>query len=372
MPYGQTPAPSDGNTAYMCMGGAGAPGQQLTVWVTHDQAAHWTRTQDLPASGHTAGSTTQCLLAVDATDALRVAVTVYWQDGRQGPTPQETSSFITTDGGVTWQALPGPQSFTIAAMATYQGVTYAIRTTISDVTSRAVDYLWASSDGLRTWRPVDQVLAAADQQVRSFWINQGSGEILAAATSTNPTNPSDTASLWDTHDGGRTWKQLPGASLAMGTILAQTASAAGQPWHICDLYEATSSSSGYRNYLLCSTDGGVTWSMRPAINYTYSCSKCGVPGTPTTEAWPMTLVAIADDGALLATEDVPTGPFTVPGANNSQPTNTLFRLPLGGSAWQSLGAVPSTYGNVVYSGSPGQGVLWSIGEGTTTFTAAYP
>jgi hypothetical protein len=69
-------------------------------------------------------------------------------------------------------------------------------------------------------------------------------------------------------------------------------------------------------------------------------------------------VALADDGALLASGS----PTSIP---------TLYRLPAGGSVWQSLGAVPGSYGNVVYIAGPGQGLLWSIGEGTT-LTASYP
>ena len=94
----------------------------------------------------------------------------------------------------------------------------------------------------------------------------------------------------------------------------------------------------------------------------------------------MSPIALADDGALLATDEVAQAPFTVPSSGGPPPILTLYRLPAGSSVWQSLGAVPSSqdtqtggvsYSNVVYCAAPGKGLLWSIST-VATLTAVYP
>lgn len=373
-------APSDGNTAYACVVPGGAPGQRITVWVTHDRASHWTRAADLPASGQTADANTQCALTADATDSRRVALAVYWHVARTGPSPLSASTFVTTDGGAVWRELTSPQPFTIGEMATHQGSTYAIRSTQPDPATVAGD-LSVSRDGLRTWQLIDQAIVAAGQRVVAFWINPGSGEILAEATS--QTGAPEPAPLWDTRDGGRTWTQLPDPTLITGgDFVVQASSAAGQPWDICYLYQDAADHPGQANQLLCSTDGGQTWLPRPTLNFTFTCLKCsGAPGTPTTEVFPMFPVAIADDGALLATVEVPQAPVTVPSSGGPPPILTLYRLPAGGEAWQSLGALPHStdaetgellYGDTAYAVSPGQGLFWSIGADGAILTATYP
>jgi hypothetical protein len=370
-------APSDGRTAYACVPSPPTSAAPPVVWVTHDEAAHWARAAGLPSAA-TAGPTTQCTLAVDANDPQTAVAVVYWQVGRLGPDVLSSSTYATRDGGASWRLLTGPEPFTITQLASGQGVTYALRSTVPQPgqPGTIVLSLSASSDGLRTWQSIDQPLTAQGLQVTAFWLDPGTGAIVVHATSTDAgVRPP----AWETRDGGRTWTQLPGLDPA---DVAVQAPSAGKLWQICELYQDSVGHSTQANQLLCGADNGRTWPQRPTLNYAYTCLKCGGrPGTPTTEVFPMILVAIADDGAVLALVDVPQAPVTVPSSGGQPPILTLYRLPVGVNAWQSLGTLPHSadsqtgedaYGNVIYAAGPGQGVFWSFGIDGTIRTAPYP
>jgi hypothetical protein len=370
-------APSDGNTAYRCVVMPDASESHLAVWVTHDRALHWTRTASPPAWQSTAPNA-QCSIAVDALDARTVALGLFPMVPRQAPDLASVFTYVTTDGGGSWRQLTSPTPASIVGpftvgnnpLATWHGVTYAIRYT-QHAPSAIVGTLSASHDGMRTWQPIDQPLAAAGLEVASFWVNASSGEILAQATS--QTGAPLPAPLWDTRDGGQHWTHLAEMSLITSGQPTVQAAPADQPWHICYLYQDAADHPTEANQLLCSADGGQTWLPRPTLNFTFTCYKCVAGGTPTTEVFSMFLLAIASDGAVLATAEVPQGPVTVPSTGNSkQPILTLYRLPAGGTVWQSLGALPPGIDNrVQYIAQPGGGVLWATGD-AVIYTAAYP
>jgi photosystem II stability/assembly factor-like uncharacterized protein len=367
-------APSDGLTAYACAVSSALPISAPAVWVTHDETSHWSRATALPST-QTAKLNTQCSVAVDSDDARIAVAVVYWQVGRLGPDVRSSSTFVTRDGGANWQQLTGSEPYVIGRLATRQGVTYAVRTTQPNP-ALIVSSLSASSDGMRTWQSIDQAITAQNLQVAAFWLDPSTGAIVAEGAGDPTTQPDR---LWATYDGGQRWTRLPNPALITSGQFAVQAPSSNQPWRICYLYQ---DAGGQANQLFCSTDGGLTWSQRPTLNNTFTCLKCtGKPGTPTTEVFSMGLVAIADDGAVLATVWVPQAPVTVPSSGGPPPIRTLYRLPPGGNTWQSLGALPHStdaqtgellYGNVVYAASPGQGVLWSVGTDGALLTATYP
>jgi Putative zinc-finger len=380
-------APSDGNTAYACIISSSGQGLWLAVWVTHDRAAHWAPTASQPNT-HPIDANSHCSLSADAVDAQTAVVVVDAQSPRQGPNLAAVSTFVTTNGGASWRQLTGPEPFTIvdehftvgaSPLATGLGVSYALRYTEPKPGTTAIS-LSASSDGMRTWRSIDQTITAAGQQVVAFWVNPSTGEILAeGAGQANAPMPPDR--LWTSRDGGQHWTHLNGPSLITSGQFVVQAPSSNRPWHICYLYQAQADHPAHANQLLCSTDGGQTWVDRPTLNFTFTCYKCAAGGTPTTEVFDMTLIAISGDGAALATVEVPQAPVTVPSSGGPPPVLTLYRLPPGGNVWQSLGALPHgidaqtgelVFGNVVYVAHPGRGLLWSVGTDRSILTAAYP
>ena len=346
-------APGDGNTAYACAVtlGAGAREASASVWATHDRAAHWTEASNV-ASGQVSSASNMlrfCSMTVDQVDAKTAALVVVWQSTPDDFDLWHTSTLVTFDGGATWQLLTSAEPAIIIQLATWQGNTYAIREvgvgcgSVCPVPGQRD--LMVSRDHLRTWQPIDQPIVASQQSghpfFRAFWVNPSNGEIL---TETDEDVAGGAEQLWDTRDGGQHWTHLPAPAIQSVVVEAP---AAGQPWRICGTVVGTGS-----NPLTCSVDGGETWAAHPGLD---------------------SVVAIADDGAVLAT--LSGNPSAIGGSQQV----LLYRLSAGATAWQALGTTPLT--TIWYAPAPGTGVLWSLQlNGTPTanglqsrfFTAAYP
>jgi photosystem II stability/assembly factor-like uncharacterized protein len=304
-------SPADGNTAYACFGPYVGPSAPPQLWLTHDGAATWRQVITLPGPP-VAGS---CTLTLDALDP-QIAVYLVTSTGDTG---LPDHAYITRDGGVTWDAQPGPPAPVIGALATAHGTTYALRSAVSSQGSSAA--LYVSSDGMRTWRLIS---GHVPYNQMGFWLDPATGALLLLV------NTGDVGQeLWTTRDGGRSWSQLPAPS--MNYIVGTPA---GHPWHICGFWATPGAARP--NRVRCSTDGGYTWTAEPDLDAQLK--------------WP-DVFAIAADGALLAegTTDV------------SQSTNhTVYRLAPHASRWQALGQAPPQA--VFYAAEPGKGLLWSLPE----------
>lgn len=306
-------APSDGDTAYMCQGG-----EPATMLVTHDRGADWARVSDV-ASGTTCSS-----LTVDHTN----------------PNILVSGSFLSVDGGASWQPLPtSSQIDTIAALAwSGRGAAYAMIGT-QDAAGETL-HIAMSEDGLNTWHTIDggiAIGAGTGDELRRFWANPTNGHLLVATLS----------AFWQSNDGGQTWTRitLPGTD-ADGYVVQQP-SGSGD-WHICSPFD-------------CTADGGRTWMSLPKF----------LPVTADGGGGAEFALAIASDGSLLVYGSGPT-----PGAF------TIYKLPAGGSRWRDIGAIPAPpsapgYG-VLYEPELGtNGVLWSLPPGgkgafSTYYSAALP
>jgi hypothetical protein len=373
----------NGATAYICnpvtvSGGHGA--QQPQIWVTHDLGTTWSPVGNLPALGQVA----ECSLDIDATDSSRL-VALLSGDNVQTLAPF-TDYFASDNGGVTWTMIAQGQSFNVGIeqIATAQGNTYAIYSTSSPwpagvhtpttvLTPMKVEtHLAVSSDGLRTWQPVDQPilkLAGANQQVKQFWAQVGASgqEILladvgaipvlpsivggsqanaqAATPTTSPPPHPDT--LWTSQDGGAHWTQLPAPDLE--NYLAQ-ATPTGHSWYICGSSNGPSFQSSQSSVTACSMDGGQTWTARPELRTCASCAVQPISGDGN--------IYVASDGSLV-------GLFV--DGNGNEARLALYRLPATSSQWQYLGQVPNSDNGLMYAPArslAGSGYIWIYGGST--------
>jgi hypothetical protein len=345
-------SPSDGATDYLC----NYSSTHADIWVTHDRGIHWTQTSRLSVDG----DVSVCALQVDTLSSSRLLMLI------AGYPPTFSHWELSIDSGATWTQVPGSYDTTrISTITTNQGKMYAIRTTILSPTVGET-HLAVSSDGLRTWQPIDTpilALVGSQQIVRHYWVlvgRDGQANLLADVgpiqfsglpASTKP----DT--LWVSHDGGGHWTQLPAPNL--NVIIAQT-SADGHTWYICGAPNGDNPEYPADSYLriACSMDGGETWVEHSQFSLCSSCIST------------LNNSVMASDGSLL-----------ILAGTNEGPTVGLYRLPVHSSQWQYLGPMPTNaFGlpsNLLYATTQTGDVLWSYAgeQGPSRevfYTATYP
>lgn len=317
---------NDGETAYMC-----AVESTLRIWRTGDQGAHWIPARVVPNDP----SMNMCELVVDVSDPTVAALA--WSPRGGGAGDPFTGLMTTVDGGATWQATPSAPFTRIDQLDSRGGVIYALRETVNS--TNAVEYhLWASADRMRSWRQIDHGLPSA---IVGFWLQpSGSGIVIVVSGGATGTIATQ---LWSSPDDGGTWRLLDVPGI-MSSYWPARSRPFGMPtdgivvhflhgqFHVCvaDTPADMTAQNNQTSALICSTDGGVTWQTRTSFPVKQSA-----------------LIAIADDGALLAVG---------PDASGSR---TLYRLAASADQWQSLGALPES--DVAYCPAPGSGVLWSVG-----------
>ncbi|HEY7343889.1 MAG TPA: zf-HC2 domain-containing protein [Ktedonobacterales bacterium] len=338
-------ASTNGNIAYACYSQTkqirqppNAPAQissQITIYRTSDRAAHWTRLTQFPWPD---AQVSDCTVQVDALDSSRVLVNVMGQD----VTTLTEAQFqeLTEDSGATWTKLAYDDG--LSYLATANGRTYAIRWQVVGKQSNGLPkydiHLSVSADHLRTWQPIDIPINSAGGGVNQFWVRPD-GTILAMVSSS-------AGMLQQSTDGGAHWKAVPlptlSAGLGFGSIGVQQSTTASQPWHICidevttDVPAAKRSDAG----VICTFDGGVTWSIRPTLCTNAPCS--------TRASQYLEWLAIASDGAILV------------GEPDSSDHTGLYRLPEDSSQWEYLGPVS---GGFFAPTSSAGGVVWSFAGG---------
>lgn len=314
-------SPADGNTLYACGSESQAQGGSVALWVSRDRAAHWQRATAIPART----ATNLCFLQADMQSPGTAVVAVTWTPMGASPQISTFTSYLTNDYGLHWTPLTFPRPAIIYQLATQGATTYAI------LRGDTSDELAVSADGLRTWKRVDTGITPGLLQASAFWLNPTSGALLVWWSG-----------LWESADGGAHWTQLqvPGGALAdpsANVVVRQPV--AGEPWQLCVATNNTLDRSDPQpNKLTCSKDGGVTWVQRPGLNITFANGAKG------SFVAPVSVFAIADDGAVLAEEIGLSG-------------QVLYRLPAGGQQWQSLGQAPSTSASYGYVPTPGNGYL---------------
>jgi hypothetical protein len=338
-------ASTDGNIAYACYSQTkqirqppNAPAQissQITIYRTSDRAAHWTR---LAQFSWPDAQTSQCVVQVDALDSSRVLVNIGGQDVT---TFKEAQWYeLTEDSGATWTRLAYGDG--LSYLATANGRTYAIRWQVIGQQSNGLPkydiHLSVSTDHLRTWQPIDVPITSAGGEVDQFWVRPD-GTILAMVSSS-------AGMLQQSTDGGAQWKAIPlptlSAGLGLGSVGVQQPTTRSQPWRICIDELTTDGPAAKRSDVgvICTFDGGVTWSIRPTLCTNAPCSTRAIQN--------LERFTIAPDGALLA------------GAPDTSFHIGLYRLPEDSSQWEYLG--PASGGFFAPASSAG-GVVWSFAGG---------
>ncbi|HEX2349963.1 MAG TPA: hypothetical protein VHI51_16125 [Ktedonobacterales bacterium] len=309
-------APSDGAVAYACLAPASDqssdPIGRPLVWLTRDHAQSWSQMASIPADHLNNG----CILYVDQRNPAIVVALLTWtpRGAGAGPDIRDSTNYVSFNSGATWRKLTDAQPFEMWRTATVNGTTYAIRGVL---TGNGVHYgLWVSHDAMSSWRLIDPPGQTVDAM--TFWLSPFSDALLVQYG-----EPDEVTSLWSSPDGGAHWSQLSLPDLYAFAIYSVGYFAmipgAGKPWTICSDTVAVSGSTIGGDPLVCSGDGGKTWSRLPALtlapSVTDSPQDLGRVG------------AMTSDGALLAM-----GP------------GGFYRLTSGAQQWQFLGHTSASDG----------------------------
>lgn len=351
-PPGLSPvlSPSNGDDGYECQepepGATGA-----AIYVTRDGGQTWTHAGDLPVGANpqpsdTAGKpdTLYCQLRVDAINPATAVAETLWTTMGASPPSSYYTSFATSDFGAHWQKVPASGAL-VMQLASLQGRIYSYREGDDASFSKT---LWVSADNMTTWQAAGEALPTP---LQAFWLNPSTGALLVLAYGPNG---SGTQFYWSKGPGA-TWRTFPNSPLGQGTQWVVQAPRGETVWQLCAYLSPSGGSNDQSqpNSLSCSTDGGLTWVSRAALNVQQNSPK-GFTFTA-----PAFAFAIADDGAILATVIGP-------------PPEHIYRLPVGASAWQDMGPLPTSfYNGPQYFPAPGSGLLWFSGQ-SSAYTATYP
>lgn len=293
----------------------------FAIWATADAGVSWRQVSIFAPS---APEQPSCDLIADQLDARILVARATWGSGEAGTL--RAASYLSSDSGATWRALPGDTLIT--AIASANGVNYTI---LQDTANPAAQPgIAISTDGLRTWRAVRPADLAPNDGFFQFWLQPTTHELLAASYQNT---------LWRSDDRGATWARVstPDLQVSLGAWIGSQ-----QRWLLCGGTQATPPQ------LMCGTDTGAPWTPQPTFTYTLACAHCGKNGAPysvTDTCWPSDIAA---DGALVAACL----------ANGSQPNfgqfdaakYVLYRLAPGATTWATLGAAPGPWLTVAATG----------------------
>jgi hypothetical protein len=250
--------------------------------------------------------------------------------------------FITFDGGAHWQPLPGSEPVLLQWLATYHGATLAI---VESSTGGV--RLEMSTDQLQTWRKLPQTTYGEP------WINPATGDLLGLGAS-----GSNQGHLYESGDLGQHWTIVPLPNILTGGLLISPL-VAGQPWRMCAtatapvppaiaLISTPVSDMSDEGAVMCSMDGGKTWTERPNLITTFDNTDKGIIIPQAAEE-----LAVGADGTIYALMMPAPGPYVTLGIPGG-----LYRLAPQATRWQLLGLPPDDA--VDTANIPGGGMLWAI------------
>ncbi len=363
---------ADGAVAWLCQSGTKPTPGPMSLWRTTDSGATW-QTVKIP----TVATSISCQMTLDQLDPNVALLQYGYIDTKATPAMTSGATAISFDGGKSWQSGAAFQ-FT-REFATVNGATYALRQWADDS-----NRLEVSTDGGATWKILDDTTHNQKLLSDLFWVNPATGGLLLATHSLINT---ESISFWAADAHGSDWRNV--GQSPKGSVAA-TPTSDGH-WSICTLAAGASADlqhPDFRSHVYCGT---VTsgWSERPGLDIPRTGASGTTPGTTPSACagcgqasgslpyGAMTLVGMANDGAVLATVD---DRFDAKGDTTR---TSLYRLPAGSSRWQGSGGLPGnvTPGDVIvtYAPRPGGGIFWSTPMQAldnqlagAVYTASYP
>jgi hypothetical protein len=322
----------DGHDAWMCQA---TSANTYVVWKTTDAGVTWSKTGHFSYTAPIAGA--WCGLSADQNGTSALLATIGWGCGECGNLA--SASVFSADGATNWRPLSG-----VAQNGEFASVPGGFIAVVSKATTSQQNppqYLAFSSDGFQTWR------AMSSQGLPTQFFHFATSPDGATLIGSGYNN-----TLWRSTDLGAHWTQLPspgGQQTGLNVWMPQR-----QAFLLCG------NNIQPNAQMFCSTDLGVHWSAITVPAYTFPCpapGKCGQGVTTQTNPCPPSFVT--PDGAII--DSCP--------SNNPAPETIVYRYPLGGSAWQTIGSsqcsikiLPASGPDWCSSGTPDQLTGYKTGQ----------
>jgi hypothetical protein len=277
-------SPIDSKTVYACTGGA-----SIGLWETHNAGQHWFAIP-LPTTPGT-----NCSFSISTSQPQRIALLVNEASDNQRPCDRDTL-YLSADSGNTWkhithtsiapaQAKNGYCTITTTAHSLYMWYSYG-----GGQNTPQLSLLERTDNDGATWSRADTAFGPG----KLFFPPQvGKDENLAISVR-NASDVSDiSASLWMSHDAGRSWQRM-GALPSQAGIFLLTTPQQGSSWptRATPFYALVDEQIPSNLYALRTFESinGREWFAIPSL-----------PTTKTTEAHPGLLqsLSVTADGHLL-------------------------------------------------------------------------
>lgn len=338
-------APGDSMIAYACSiavntsGHATTTGAHPHIWLTRTHANFsWSELPDLPIASSTQQPLNVCTVAVDESDPTTAIATVGWIPPGSPPYEQESLSVVTHNSGGSWTQLPGHYQvteFTTQPDLDNTTSVYMLGSNQAGTVNGPPD-IYLSTDGMRTWRPIDQGITGVGVIATNIWPGDQSGMLFAQVKSQQGMSV-----LYETQDDGKSWSQVGPKNLAMVDVRPPVFS---NPLRIClgttNIVNGALQSGGIQ----CSADDGQTWRSYPTPTLPPSCDGCVTAAKSVTGQ--ANALWVGPEGELYA---------TVPDGQNSQ---ALLMLDPRANTWQTI-ATDTPIASVVYAPEgPGVDGFW--------------
>ncbi len=290
-----TVSPADPSTIYACTNASGTSTGSvsegpITFWRTHDTGQHWFSIS-LPAT-----TGTGCTISIAPSQPQRMAFEVSNAYDAQRPCDRDIL-YLSTDSGHTWQRLPldslAPQgasngfcTITVTSHHLYLWYTYG-----GGQNSPQLSLLERSDDDGATWSRADTAFGPG---VFFFPPQLGENDTLATLVRHSLPTSEAGAVLWMSHDAGRSWQQMGTLPASVGTfLLTLPQQSLSWPTPAAPFYALAHEQlpSNLYDLQVLQSGNGRQWLTIPPLP---------VPGASTKHPGFLQVLAVADDGRLLA------------------------------------------------------------------------